>query len=853
MKDADPRRSFGFRRRVVLARAAAAFETAWVALWPSLALIGAFLVISLFGLWTLLPGWLHGLGLALLASALIWTLWQARASLSWPDDAAGLRRLERINALAHQPLRSLGDRLSAGGEDPTTRSLWRRHQERLARALRQLRVGPPRSDLPRRDPWALRAALLLVLVVALVEAGGMAPKRLLQAFELRRAGAVAEAPVELTLWVTPPLYTGKPPVRLEAERPAPGAPVVVRAPASVALPAGSEALAQLHHIRGAAPSYAIGLDQQTKPFVAIAEESAEASLVIDRSGQLRIGSADQVLGLWQIEAVPDQTPTIEFAEPPSATHRGVLRSQFLANDDYGVTSIALLMSRVGREDKVERIELMRPSGGTTKIDDAAYVDLTPHPWAGLPVVVRLEAVDGIDQHGQSEPQELILPSRPFQHPVARAIIEQRRRLAADPEQTDEVVAALDQLSRSPAAFQNDTAVYMALRSAALRLLLDQDHKAVDNVLALLWDTALHLEDGSVSLAERDLRELQQALKDALAKGASDEELERLMTQLQHAMNEYLDALARQAQSQSAEQQQQAQAPDPNAMQVERQDLQQMLDKIREMIKTGARDAAQQMLAQLQELLENLQVARNGQMQQGQQMMSQLQQMIQRQQNLLDQTFSMTRRGPRQGQQDPFGEQGEQGQPGQQGQMGQMRPGQQGRMGQQGQMGQMQPGDQLGQMAGDQEALRRALGELMQAIGEAGAEIPRSLGEAELAMRAARDALQQGAPDNALDPQTQALDQLRQGGQAMMQEMQRMYGQGQGRMPGQQYGQAPNNRDPLGRSTYNQGGVDLWGEKVPTELDLGKARSILEELQRRASDRQRPTEELDYLQRLLRRF
>ena len=69
----------------------------------------------------------------------------------------------------------------------------------------------------------------------------------------------------------------------------------------------------------------------------------------------------------------------------------------------------------------------------------------------------------------------------------------------------------------------------------------------------------------------------------------------------------------------------------------------------------------------------------------------------------------------------------------------------------------------------------------------------------------------------------------------------MYGQGQGQMPGQQYGQAPNNRDPLGRSMYNQGGADLWGERMPTELDLGKARAILEELQRRASERQRPAD------------
>ena len=50
-----------------------------------------------------------------------------------------------------------------------------------------------------------------------------------------------------------------------------------------------------------------------------------------------------------------------------------------------------------------------------------------------------------------------------------------------------------------------------------------------------------------------------------------------------------------------------------------------------------------------------------------------------------------------------------------------------------------------------------------------------------------------APVTAL---AQTGSRLTEGGQAMMQEMQRMYGQGQGQMPGQQFGQAPNNRDPL---------------------------------------------------------
>ena len=57
--DADPRRSWAFRRRVALARVAGGLEAAWSAVWPSLMVIGAFLVVSLFGLWAILPAWLH--------------------------------------------------------------------------------------------------------------------------------------------------------------------------------------------------------------------------------------------------------------------------------------------------------------------------------------------------------------------------------------------------------------------------------------------------------------------------------------------------------------------------------------------------------------------------------------------------------------------------------------------------------------------------------------------------------------------------------------------------------------------------------------------------------------------------
>ena len=100
--------------------------------------IGAFLVVSLFGVWVLLPAWLHVLGLFGFLAGLAWTIWRSRHAWRWPDHTSGLRRLEQINRLPHQPLRSLGDRISGGGEDGATRLLWRRHLQRLRQTVRGL-------------------------------------------------------------------------------------------------------------------------------------------------------------------------------------------------------------------------------------------------------------------------------------------------------------------------------------------------------------------------------------------------------------------------------------------------------------------------------------------------------------------------------------------------------------------------------------------------------------------------------------------------------------------------------------------------------------------------------------------
>jgi len=354
------------------------------------------------------------------------------------------------------------------------------------------------------------------------------------------------------------------------------------------------------------------------------------------------------------------------------------------------------------------------------------------------------------------------------------------------------------------------------------------------VIDLLWQLALFIEDGALSVAERKLRELQDQLQRALQEGAKDSELERLMDEMQKALDEFLEEMTRQAL-------QDMQQMDPNQMQqmpegaqmVERRDLQEMLDKAREMLRSGSKEAAREMLAQLQQMLENLRAGRMQAQQpsQGQQALSDLQKMIQLQQQLLDRSFQMDR-GQRQGQQG----QPQQGQP------------------QQGQQGQQAGQDPMGQSAAEQEALRRALGELMRRMGEAGMEIPRALGQAEMQMRDARGALAQGEPGSAAESQSQAVDAMQRAGQAMMEQLQEQMAQQQGQGPGgQPQPTGRRGRDPLGRAMRNDGGMDTRGVEVPDESDLGRARDVLEELYRRSGDRSRAPLELDYYRRLLDRF
>jgi uncharacterized protein (TIGR02302 family) len=814
-------RSKPFAIRLRLARAALWWEQAWPACWPALAVLGIFLVLSLSGLMNRLPGVVHSGLLLALGAAFLFALGAVLRAVRRPNENAARRRIERTSGLQHRPLHALADRPSAPLE-PLAAGLWEAHRRQMAASARRLRVGLPAAGFAARDPWGLRALLTILLLLAVIDAGGDWRERLVDALTPSFDSGVPATAASLDIWVTPPEYTGLAPQFLR--------PADTR---MVHIPIGSALLAQIHG-GGAVPTLAI--DGKAIGFEKIDDQNFRAQASLKSGHRIEISQSGATLGAWPIEIIPDTPPAIVFARPPSATVHQALRLDYSAADDYGVENVKAIIRRPGGgADKIE-LELPLPGLHLKEAHATSYHDLTAHLWAGLPVEIRLVAADALGQLGESQPALIKLPEREFHNPVARAIIEQRKELAKDPNSRAAVADILGDLHARPERYGNDMVVFLALRIAEQRLRFDRDAAAISQVEQLLWDTALRIEDAGVSQAESELRRLQRQLQQALAKNAPAREIDRLMNELRQALDRYLQALARN-QQRNPQPSQQLQNGQQHV--VTSRELERMLDRARELAKNGQREAAQQLLSELQNMLENLRTAQpsqNAQRQAGaaQQMMRGMRQLMQRQQQLLDRSF----RAQQQAQQ---GQMAQQGDPNGQG----------------GQDAQGEHTD-MGDAAGQQEALRRALGEMMRRMGEGLGEIPDPLGRAERAMNDAAQALRRGFPGAAIGPQTDALDQLQQAAREFAQQMQQRLGNGMGSAddhddePGTGLRRS-GERDPLGRPLNNGGDYDQGDVKIPDNNVMQRARDILDELRRRAGERDRPQLELDYIDRLLQRF
>ncbi|MCV3272173.1 TIGR02302 family protein [Roseobacter sinensis] len=774
-----------------------------------------------------------------------------------PTHAEALARLDA--SLPGRPLQALLDEQTIGADDAASTAVWRAHQARMAERAAEAEAVPADLRVSSRDPYALRYIAALAFGIALLFGSVW---RVGSVADMAPGGAGLAAGPVWEGWAESPRYTGRPTIYLN-DIPE----------GTLRVPVGSLITLRLYGEIGA---LTLSETVSGRTDVPPASDPAQDFTVV-QDGTVSISGPGG--RSWDIEVIADAPPQIAVLDDPSASAFGEMTLPFEASDDYGVEAgearFVLDLASVTRAHGLTIAPETRPdlvvplptpiAGNRRAFEENLIEDFSEHPWANLPVLVRLSALDGAEQEFETDPRAMVLPGRRFFDPVAAAVIEQRRDLLWSRANSDRISQILrataylpEELFRKEVDALRMRKVIRQLETFAKYGLSDEMQ---DELAEEMWDLAIILEEGDLADAAERLRRAQERLNEAIENGASDEEIAELMRELRRATEDYLQQMMRQAERQRQDSDENnLGAPNQDSMTMTQDDLQRMMDRIQELMEQGRMAEAQQALQELQELMENMQMAQGQQGQGGQspgeQAMEGLSETLREQQGLSDQAFRDLQEqfnpGAQAGEsQDNEGRNGGQGR-------GENHEGQGGGPGEQqgdGSAGDPRPGDDsiADRQRALREELRRQQGNLPGAGTPEGDAARDALDRAGRAMDGAEEALRNDDLAGAIDEQGQAMEALREGMRAlgeMMAQQQQNQQPGQGSQPADRQAE---NRDPLGRESGNSGADGDTGPLALNDDAYGRARELLDEIRRRSGETARPEEERNYLKRLLDRF
>lgn len=807
---------------VISSRTALVFETALPYLLLPAALPALYALASWFGFWESLPASVHVFVLVALFFAWLASL-VPLARRPYPLEKDAIARLDR--QVPHRVVASLSDRLVM--RNPEAAELWQLHQRRLAAQLQQIGLYRPHPNIFRRDRYGMRFLFLLLLAVGAVAAGPERLARLQRAFDGSSASLLAP---RLDAWVTPPSYTGRPPVFLDMKGQDARAIHLV-------VPQGSVFTLRTETGQGIELKIA---DRLVKLSNGARDDSKLLRFEekLEKSGAFVIQHYGRALAEGDITVEPDLAPDITLEGPVQILLGKSLRVRAKVQDDYGVLGAKALFHFAERKESTVDLRpdknrmpqpLVEDPGfplvlGLTRPRDTVTTttkDISSHPFAGLPMLMQLIARDDAGNEAKADAGRLVLPARPFANPLARALAALRQKLALDRAERSAVGHALELLVAEPEKHIPDLHHYLQITAVQAQLDNAWNDDDLRAVLDRLWDVAVFIEEGDLSDAERALAEAQRRLEDALDRNASPEEISKLMNELRRTMANYL----RQLQNQAAKNAPGGKLP-PNMKVLTEADLERMMKRIEQLSRSGAREAARQQLQNLRDLLSalrNSDPSSAGAASALQKRLEDIAGLMHEQQKLMDETFKERNRQRQQGREAPSGPQQKAAPP-------------------------SAGAKELEQKQGQ---LRDKLRELQQGLQES--ETGKPLGDAEGAMGEAEQYLGHNIPGQALPEQGRALEEMRKGAQALMRSMQGG-GQGEGGSYGFNTGEGNGDLDAPGRYNPFSAGESMEdGNRVPDEIDRKTIQDILDEVKRRLSDPQRPKQERDYLERLLRPF
>lgn len=781
------------------------------AFWPFWTVAITSLAATAFGLQDLLPIEAAWFGMVTATLGLIWGVVHGIRAFRRPTRIEALIRLD--SKLPGQPIAALRDTQAIGISDEASKAVWAAHRARMATRASGAKPVQPDLQLSSRDPFALRYVALTALVMALLfgsiwrvtSVAGLTPGGTANA----AAGPAWEG------WAQPPSYTGKPALYLNDQT-----------ADALTLPTGTRLQIRLYGEPGALiVSETVSGRTDAPP-----ASQPTQDFTVTTSGTLAIeGAAGRE---WKIIATPDNVPTVTPAAGISRDGEGRFKQKFTATDDYGVTkgevTIALDLAAVTRTyglktdpEAIPPVTLDLPlpfKGSRADIKTTLVDDLSESVLSNLPVTITYGVTDAAGNTGTADPIHLILPGKRFFDPLADALIEMRRDILWSRTNAPTSLEILKAVSNQPGDIFPDDKSYNRLKAVIKRLdgeAKTLTPKARDEITKELWEISLMIEDGKLNNAKDRMQRAQERLAEAIRKGASPEEIQKLMDEMRDALDEYM---AEEAKKNPADPNDET-SPQQKGPSITQDQIDQMLDKLQKLMEEGKTAEAAELMKQLQDLMNNMKVqpgdGTGGKGSPGKQAMKDLGNTLRGQQSLSDDSFRDL---------------------------------------QGGQEGTGQDGKSLSQR---QQELRDKLkqlrdgGNLPGQGGDKNAEGKQNLDDAGRAMEEAERALKDGDLPGALDKQAEAIDKMREGlrdfGAALADQ-----DRPQGASPdGTQKTEDPQSggpRDPLGRENGLHIGSD--GNLAENKDIYKRAQELLDQIRKRSADQSRSDQERSYLNRLL---
>lgn len=596
-------------------------ERLWAAFIVPFIVLAALLATAALGLWAPLPFILHAgllgaIGLGFTAAVVLAFLKRP----PYPTVAEGRAIVERRHHLEHRPVTLSADSLSQNTTDPEVAALWAKAQQQASKQAAKAGAVRAHTHTIKADKWALRYPLAILLVFALWLDWGTGFYDLRQTFNPVEKQYALQVIQGIDVWVTPPEYTQQPAFLYKAK----GATAEAKSQLTK-IPRDStlKVLVHVSEPLRQEPEATYG-EAVTMP---LKGNTYSASLKATESDTLWVTYRGRTLFEGQFSVAEDLPPKVTLSDKFTRTPEGMLDIPFMATDDYGIAKITAIAQH---GDYTAEKELVLPRVGATEIDDSSYADFTAEPIAGLVVDFTLKAEDQAGQTASSMSLKVQLPERPFNHPVAKKLVQLRKTLFQYPDQRENITKTLRQIMDAPKEFDDNKRAYLSMTFAYRTLADNAMADATERTMGLLWDAALQIEKGPLGLQLERMLNAQRNLQKALSEGADSETIDHLFRELAQAMND----LMRSAQFGNMDMESLTGTPT-----LQNRDLAELMQKINDLLKAGAYDEAREALKQLEKMMAHVQFGDNPAMEEFQKAMQGLQSIMKQQEALIEEAFN----------------------------------------------------------------------------------------------------------------------------------------------------------------------------------------------------------------------